>query len=344
MLSWFEKHNKISWTITIIIAAIIFYLSSLTFPPGTGTTNIVSIIYHFVVFFFFALFLSISTARGKKTSLIPLAIIISILYGISDEVHQLFIPGRSFAVSDMLLNTSGILLASTLYLLLTMSKLKTLKKNKNFSQKMNFKEKVKKALKKFWFLLWKDESLKGWVFSIIVLFIFIKFIFFPVLSLITGTSLPLAIVESCSMYHKGNLFSDYNEWWQRHETKYEPYEIDKETFRDFVFKNGFNKGDILFIIKAEPEKLKVGDVIIFNAEKQHPLIHRIIEIKQENGEYVFSTIGDNNNGQLSVEKNIKSEQLVGKAVFKLVPYLGWGKLVFFEQARPASERGFCEEN
>lgn len=208
---------------------------------------------------------------------------------------------------------------------------------------MKFKD-VKIFLDKLWFILWKDDSLKGWIFSIIFLFIFIKFIFFPVLSLMTGTSLPLAIVESCSMYHEGIIFYDYDNWWQGHESKYLNYEIEKDDFVDFIFKNGFDKGDILFIIKAKPEKLKIGDIIIFNAGQQNPVIHRIISIENQNGDYIFSTMGDNNNGQLSIEKNIKEEQLMGKAIFKIAPYVGWGKLIFFEGAKSVSERGFCKEN
>ncbi|MBA7623340.1 hypothetical protein ES703_30735 [subsurface metagenome] len=202
--------------------------------------------------------------------------------------------------------------------------------------------KLKEVLKKFWYLLWKDDSWKGWLFSIVFLFIFIKFIFFPTLSLITGTELPLAIVESCSMYHKGNLFSNYDNWWQEHELKYLKYDLEKEEFEDFKFKNGFNKGDILFIIWTDPEKLEIGDVIIFSANQRNPVIHRIIEIENKNGEHIFSTIGDNNNGQLSFERDIKEEQIVGKAVIKLVPYIGWGKLIFFEGRKSPSERGFCK--
>lgn len=203
---------------------------------------------------------------------------------------------------------------------------------------------IKKYLKKFWFLVWKDDSLKGWILSIIFLFILIKFIFFPTLSLITGTSLPLAIVESCSMYHKGNLLSNFDSWWQRHDSKYSEVIINNLDFQDFTFKNGFNKGDILFVIKANPEKLEVGDVIIFNAEQKNPVIHRIIKIKQENGEKIFSTIGDNNNAQLSFEDRITEEKLIGKAVFKIAPYIGWGKLIFFEFRQSPGNKGFCKEN
>ena len=209
---------------------------------------------------------------------------------------------------------------------------------------MVLKKGLKEYWSKLWFLLWKDDSLKGWIFSIIFLFLFIKLIFFPGLSLVTGTSLPLAIVESCSMYHDGNLFSNQNNWWTHHENKYSEFIINNLDFRDFPMKNGFNKGDILFIVKANPEKLKQGDIIIFNVNQRNPIIHRIIEIKDTPNGKLFSTIGDNNNGQLSFEQDITEDQIVGKAVVKVAPYFGWVKLIFYDWQKPASERGFCHEN
>ncbi len=204
--------------------------------------------------------------------------------------------------------------------------------------------KFKKGFDKFWFFLWKDDSFKGWIFSLIFLFLFMKFIFMPGLAFVTGTSLPLAIVESCSMYHNGNLLSSFNNWWEDHDNKYINLDISEEQFREFSFKKGFNKGDILFMIKANPEKLKIGDVIIFDPKGQYPnpLIHRIIEIEIKDGKYYYSTIGDNNAGQLAVEKEISEDQLIAKAVVRIVPYAGWVKLVFFEPFRNPSERGLCK--
>lgn len=207
-----------------------------------------------------------------------------------------------------------------------------------------FKKQVKKYWDKFWFLLWKDDSWKGWIFSIVFLFLFIKLVFFPTLSFVTGTSLPLAIVESCSMYHDGNLFSNFDKWYARHDDKYAELELGVDKFYDFPFKRGFNKGDILFIVGTAPEKLKVGDVIIFEGNQRNPIIHRIINIEKSNGERKFSTMGDNNNGQLSIEKSISENQIIGRAVFRIAPYLGWGKLIFFEPLRAESERGLCQEN
>jgi len=214
-------------------------------------------------------------------------------------------------------------------------------------------EKFKKGFKKFWFLLWEDNSFKGWLFSIIFLFVFIKFIFFPTLNFVTGTSLPLAIVESCSMYHQDNVFSNFDSWFVRHEGKYSNLNISKEEFKNFVLKKGFSKGDIVFIIKANPEKLKIGDIIAFSSgTKGTPVIHRIVKISEKNGEKIFTTMGDNN-AQILVpsnnlakidEREITEDQLVGKAVTRLVPWLGWGKLIFFEGFRVESERGFCQEN
>ena len=213
--------------------------------------------------------------------------------------------------------------------------------------------KLKKNFKKFWFLLWEDDSLKGWIFSLIFLFVFIKFMIFPLLNFATGTTLPLAIVESCSMYHDNNIFSNFDKWFSNHEFKYQALGIDKEEFLTFDVKRGFSKGDIIFIVRAKPEKLKIGDVIAFNSGvKNTPVIHRIIKIKETENGRIFTTMGDNNNQILTPsnnpggidERTITEEQLVGKAVTRLVPWLGWGKLIFFEGFRPENERGFCEEN
>lgn len=185
--------------------------------------------------------------------------------------------------------------------------------------------KLKIFLKKFWYLVWKDDSIKGWIISLLFIFILVKFIFFPLLFLITGTKLPLVVVESCSMYHEGNLLSDFEGWWTTNGQKYEQFGINKEAFYNYSLHNGFNKGDIIFSTKEEIERLKQGDVIIFDAQQSHPIIHRIVEIQETNNEKIFSTMGDHNPSQLSIEKRISGEQVISKAHFK-IPYLGWVKL------------------
>jgi len=115
----FEKYNKISWTITILIALTIFYMSSLSFPQGSPGPEFTlkPIIYHFFAFFFLNLFLMISITKGKlkNKKLILLAILLSIIYATLDEFHQYFVPGRTSTISDVLIDTWGILFSVIVY-------------------------------------------------------------------------------------------------------------------------------------------------------------------------------------------------------------------------------------
>lgn len=115
MITWFEKNRSISLIITVIIAIIIFYISSLTFPAGGGT-GYLSYIYHFTAFSYLALFLLISLTKGKNSkNLLILGVVLAIIYGISDEIHQYFVPGRYFSLKDILINSIGIIITSMAY-------------------------------------------------------------------------------------------------------------------------------------------------------------------------------------------------------------------------------------
>ncbi len=194
-------------------------------------------------------------------------------------------------------------------------------------------EYIARQVKRFWKFI-KEDSWASLIVSLVLAFLIIKFIFFPFLSFVTGTSLPLVIVESCSMYHSDGMDLVFKS------PIYGQYGLSLEDSKNWSFKNGLSKGDIIFAVGADYEDLHVGDVIIFNGRQRHPIIHRIISI---NDDGTVTTKGDNfktNSGLLDIERSIKSEQIIGKAVFR-VPYLGWLKLIFFEAMRPASERGFC---
>ena len=118
MISWFEKNNKISLIIALLIAIAMFYISSLTFG-GTGEkggTNLLAILYHIAAYFFLALFLCFALIKGKYKSLFIIVILFSIFYGITDEIHQYFVPGRDASFKDVGLDAIGILFSSLFYL------------------------------------------------------------------------------------------------------------------------------------------------------------------------------------------------------------------------------------
>lgn len=116
MLSWLERHNKVSWTITILGAMAIFFISSLTLSgSGTGGKSIIPTLYHILAFFSLSLFLLISITKGKSRSLMIPAVVIAILYSISDEIHQFFVPGRYASGFDVFLDSLGVLFAFMIY-------------------------------------------------------------------------------------------------------------------------------------------------------------------------------------------------------------------------------------
>ncbi len=122
LINFFEKYNKLSWIITLIIAGIIFYISARQFGKGGVSYGYLSYIYHFFAFFFLSIFLLISMTKGKNKSFVFPAILIAIAYGISDEIHQFFVPFRSCNYSDALLNSIGILYAGVFYTILRFRK------------------------------------------------------------------------------------------------------------------------------------------------------------------------------------------------------------------------------
>jgi len=215
---------------------------------------------------------------------------------------------------------------------------------------MEFK-KIKKEIKKYWKWVWNSDSIWSWIIALIIIYIGIKFIFFPLLSLIMGTSLPLAGVESSSMDHQiirdnsgaltlcGKVFLqdekehiNFDEYWETCGDWYSSKNIQKQEFKEFSLKNGFRKGDIIIVWgRFNP---KIGNIIIFKpnigSSSPYPIIHRIVEIDEQG---IIQTKGDHNEKQLTSDNNIyqtdetyiQENQIVGKAIIK-IPYLGWPKI------------------
>ncbi len=197
------------------------------------------------------------------------------------------------------------------------------------------KEAVKAALKRLWNFIWHEDSWSSWIANVILAFVLIKFIVYPLLGSVLGTAFPIVAVVSPSMEHNSNL----EDWWNSHYQWYDERNITKEEFRQFIFKNGFNKGDIIFLRRADPKNIRIGDVIVFKSHRSSPrpdpIIHRVVKV-WGNENFHFQTKGDNNpsiidecSGGCLDETDIQESQLLGKAVFR-IPFLGWIKIIFVE--------------
>ena len=196
---------------------------------------------------------------------------------------------------------------------------------------------MKEFLKQFWHFLWYDDSILSWVLNIVVAFLLIKFIIYPGLGFIFGTSFPIVAVVSGSMEHDGS----FDAWWNSpalcpdecaQRQFYEKFGINEEKFKEYDFPNGFNTGDIMVLVGTPPKYLEQGEIVVFFSAKGEPIIHRIVDKKEQNSEYFFQTKGDHNSHSISTlglnEVHFHEETIIGKAVLR-IPYLGWIKIVFF---------------
>lgn len=105
----------LAWSAFIIYAILIFVGSSIPGDridiDGPGIDKLLHVLeYSLLSFLLFASLRLSSTARINV--LLYIAVIGSSLYGISDEVHQLFVPFREFDLLDIVCNTAGSILGA----------------------------------------------------------------------------------------------------------------------------------------------------------------------------------------------------------------------------------------
>ena len=62
-----------------------------------------------------------STYKLKQTNKFIISIGIGFLYACSDEFHQLFVPGRTAKFTDVLIDTSGVIVGSILIFIVILS-------------------------------------------------------------------------------------------------------------------------------------------------------------------------------------------------------------------------------
>ena len=105
----------IYWFFTVSYMGIIFYLSSLEkieLPPLPENSDK---LLHICAYLFLALLTSFSLYKsGIKKYVLMLAFLIATLYGISDEIHQAFVPGRDAGIDDVIADSIGASLGSIL--------------------------------------------------------------------------------------------------------------------------------------------------------------------------------------------------------------------------------------
>jgi len=205
---------------------------------------------------------------------------------------------------------------------------------------------TKATFKKTWDFLWHSDSTWSWLANLAIAFLLIKFIIYPGLGLLLGTNYPIVAVLSESMEHGlhnqrlcGEKLDDFKDsfpnYWENCGDWYENNNLQQQQFQKFPFKQGLNKGDIVIVWRAKPEKIQIGDVLIFQGNKPQPIIHRLVKKWEAQGQFYFQTKGDHNDKSSSSipETKISENRLLGKGILR-IPYLGWIKIAFVEAVKP----------
>jgi VanZ family protein len=101
-----------SWLPAILYAAMIWLLSSQERPPGAGMAP--DYILHALEYGLFSLTLAWGLTAGLRKRLAPSTVfwawLLSVVYGVSDEVHQYFVKNRSASLQDVAADAVGALL------------------------------------------------------------------------------------------------------------------------------------------------------------------------------------------------------------------------------------------
>ena len=106
------------WIPVVAYAALIFYLSSLASLPGPDIL-FADKVEHAIEYGILGFLLMRAIFRAgfclDRRSAFALVVIISFLYGVGDEIHQIFVPGRTASFFDALFDLIGASLGSYSY-------------------------------------------------------------------------------------------------------------------------------------------------------------------------------------------------------------------------------------
>lgn len=111
------KNFFIFWLPVIIYCGIIFIISSISKPIPVGIDisrfdKLLHAVEYGILCFLLIRALRNSGLRLSGTFALILAVLIATLYGVSDEFHQMFIPGRNPDVHDLLFDFIGAAVAA----------------------------------------------------------------------------------------------------------------------------------------------------------------------------------------------------------------------------------------
>ena len=108
------------WLPVIIYAMLIFLVSSFETPfnlklETTGLDKIAHFLEYLILGFLLVRAIRASSLKVSARNAIFMAFAIGSFYGITDEIHQSFVPGRFVAISDFICDSIGSLTGAIIF-------------------------------------------------------------------------------------------------------------------------------------------------------------------------------------------------------------------------------------
>ena len=111
MDNWNWSKFQRFWFPAILYSGIIFYVSSIPnvkVPlPGTQFDKILHVVEYMPFGFLLARGICNIKTSVSQGMLLGIVLLVSFLYGLSDEIHQSFVPGRDAGIADIIADTIG---------------------------------------------------------------------------------------------------------------------------------------------------------------------------------------------------------------------------------------------
>jgi VanZ family protein len=105
VITWLEEHRSIARASALVYMCAIFLFSSMSRVPQPDVGFDTSVLAHFLEYAVLGVLLSAALGLEKKRVFV--AIFVASLFGVSDELHQFFVPGRVASIYDAATDAAG---------------------------------------------------------------------------------------------------------------------------------------------------------------------------------------------------------------------------------------------
>ncbi len=102
-----SKRSYFWWSLTILYMLLIFYLSSLQRPIKYELVPGMDKILHLFECAILGCLLAVALKKSQMSAYFVIAWVIGSFYGVTDEIHQSFVPGRDASFVDIIADCLG---------------------------------------------------------------------------------------------------------------------------------------------------------------------------------------------------------------------------------------------